>query len=64
MTLKVIGAGYGRTGTLSLKHALEQLGFDKCYHMMEVNQNPSHFQMWADAHQGKASEQPAGPRPD
>ncbi|MDA0979396.1 MAG: sulfotransferase family protein, partial [Proteobacteria bacterium] len=35
MGLKVIGAGFGRTGTLSLKSALEQLGFSKCYHMVE-----------------------------
>ena len=34
--LKVIGAGFGRTGTLSLKVALEQLGFSKCHHMQEV----------------------------
>ena len=38
MTIKVIGAGYGRNGTLSLKHALEKLGFDKCYHMMVLDQ--------------------------
>lgn len=31
--LKVIGAGFGRTGTTSLKMALEELGFTKCYHM-------------------------------
>ena len=36
MTLKVIGAGLGRTGTLSLKLALEHLGFGPCYHMVEV----------------------------
>ncbi|MGE4058333.1 MAG: sulfotransferase family protein, partial [Sphingomonadales bacterium] len=36
MALSVIGAGFGRTGTLSLKLALETLGFDPCYHMMEV----------------------------
>ena len=35
MTLKVIGAGLGRTGTLSLKLALEQLGFGPCFHMVE-----------------------------
>ncbi|MEM7348031.1 MAG: sulfotransferase family protein, partial [Chloroflexota bacterium] len=39
MTLKVIGAGFGRTGTTSLKLALEQLGFDQCYHMKEVMRN-------------------------
>ncbi len=36
MTLKVIGAGFGRTGTLSMKAALETLGYDKCHHMVEV----------------------------
>lgn len=35
MPLKVIGAGLSRTGTLSLKLALEQLGFGPCFHMME-----------------------------
>ena len=39
MALSVIGAGFGRTGTLSLKGALERLGFDPCYHMMEVVQH-------------------------
>ncbi|MEV5575589.1 sulfotransferase family protein [Spirillospora sp. NPDC052269] len=34
--MDVIGAGYGRTGTLSLKSALEQLGFGPCHHMAEV----------------------------
>ncbi len=36
MALQVIGAGLGRTGTLSLKTALEMLGFGPCHHMMEV----------------------------
>ena len=52
MTVKVIGAGFGRTGTLSLKFALEKLGFDKCYHMMEVGMNPGHRQVWLDAADG------------
>ncbi|MDB9952015.1 sulfotransferase family protein [Porticoccaceae bacterium] len=38
MTLKVLGAGFGRTGTESLKLALERVGFDPCYHMHEVRQ--------------------------
>jgi len=46
MTLKVIGAGYGRTGTNSLKIALEELGLEKCYHMIEVMKNPSHMRQW------------------
>ena len=54
MSIKVIGAGFGRTGTLSLKFALEKLGFDKCYHMMEVHQHPSHRELWARAHAGEA----------
>ncbi len=52
--MKVIGAGFGRTGTLSLKHALEKLGFDKCYHMMEVGNHPEHRALWTAAHQGEA----------
>lgn len=54
MTLKIIGAGFGRTGTTSLKAALEQLGFDKCYHMQEVIKNPAHVSVWSDATAGKA----------
>lgn len=33
-TLQVIGAGLPRTGTTSLKAALEILGFDPCHHMV------------------------------
>ena len=36
MTIKVIGAGKGRTVTASLKFTLEQLGFGSCYHMGAV----------------------------
>ena len=46
MALKVVGAGFGRTGTLSLKTALEKLGFGPCYHMMEVFPRPEHVAMW------------------
>jgi hypothetical protein len=41
MPLKVIGAGFGRTGTLSLCTALNQLGFP-CYHMYQVFEKSSH----------------------
>lgn len=55
MGLKVIGAGFGRTGTRSLKTALEELGFGKCYHMEEVIRNPHHLKYWAEIMQnGKA----------
>lgn len=46
MALKVVGAGFGRTGTLSLKNALEKLGFGPCYHMLEVIERPDHIDMW------------------
>jgi len=44
--MKVIGAGFGRTGTLSLKIALERIGFGPCYHMMEVIPRPDHVAKW------------------
>ncbi len=53
MALDVIGAGFGRTGTLSLKHALEQLGFAKCHHMMEVFANPAQAGQFLAAAQGR-----------
>jgi hypothetical protein len=46
MSLKVIGAGFGRTGTHSLKLALEMLGFSPCYHMVEVFTHPGHSEQW------------------
>ena len=46
MALQVVGAGFGRTGTLSLKNALEKIGFGPCYHMMEVFPRPEHVAMW------------------
>ena len=46
MALKVVGAGFGRTGTLSLKTALEKIGFGPCYHMAEVFGRPEHIAMW------------------
>jgi hypothetical protein len=54
VALEVIGAGFGRTGTLSLKLALEKLGFDACYHMAEVVAHPDHVPVWAAAHRGEA----------
>ena len=46
MALSVIGAGFGRTGTMSLKLALEHLGFGPCYHMVEVFKNPKAPGYW------------------
>jgi len=50
----VIGAGFGRTGTLSTKTALERLGFDRCYHMMEVFAHVEHAPVWSAAARGEA----------
>jgi hypothetical protein len=44
-----IGAGMGRTGTSSLKVALEILGFNKCYHMVELIKDPSRLPLWIEA---------------
>ena len=49
MTLKVIGAGYPRTGTASLKLALEQLGFGPCHHMREIFMNMADVPLWVEA---------------
>lgn len=54
MTLSVIGAGFGRTGTMSLKLALEQLGLGPCYHMVEVFKNPAAPDWWYEAAQDPA----------
>jgi hypothetical protein len=55
MPLSVIGAGLGRTGTLSLKLALEQLDFGPCYHMREVFERhlADHVPLWTKAARGE-----------
>ena len=56
MSLKIIGAGFGRTGTTSLKAALEQLGFSKCHHMTEVFFNPKQADAFLDAWKTKSAD--------
>lgn len=46
MPLKVIGTGFGRTGTDSMREALTILGFGPCHHMFEVNANPEQKARW------------------
>ena len=54
MTLRVIGAGLGRTGTNSLKLALNALGFGPCCHMSEVRADTERFvPLWAAATKGE-----------
>ncbi len=56
MALQVIGSGFGRTGTLSLKIALETLGYTKCHHMEEVFDNPTQVPLWQDVAAGKPAD--------
>ncbi len=46
MTLQVIGAGFGRTGTLSMKAALEQLLAGPAYHMETILHSERHLAQW------------------
>ena len=46
MTLKVIGTGFGRTGTDSMREALDMLGFGPCHHMYEVNTKEEQKRLW------------------
>jgi uncharacterized protein YndB with AHSA1/START domain len=54
MGLRVIGAGFGRTGTNSLKLALEQLGFYPCHHMFELWEHPEQLPGWQAAARGES----------
>jgi len=54
MTLHVIGAGLGRTGTNSLKLAIEHLGLGPCHHMEEVPEHPEQVPLWSAALGGHA----------
>jgi hypothetical protein len=53
VTLRVVGAGVGRTGTTSLKVALERLLGAPCYHMAEVITHPEHVASWSAAARGE-----------
>src|SRR5262245_11831416 len=53
MALDLVGVGLGRTGTLSLKVAIEMLGFKHCYHMVEVWANPPSIDDWLEAANGR-----------
>mgnify|MGYP000849048426 CR=1 FL=1 len=58
MSIEVIGAGYGRTGTASLKLALEQLGFGPCHHMAEVLPSAERVALWEEI--GRSAESGKG----
>lgn len=50
--LEVIGAGFGRTGTFSLKAALERLGFGPCHHMLGMLERAEEIPLWRRAAHG------------
>jgi hypothetical protein len=52
--LQVIGAGFARTGTTSLRSALGTLGFGPCYHMLDVMSDPRRVRQWLDMARGAA----------
>jgi hypothetical protein len=54
MMLRVVGAGLGRTGTNSLKVALERLLGGRCYHMLELIGRPGDTEYWERAATGES----------
>ena len=56
MALQVIGAGFARTGTMSMQGALNTLGLGPTYHMNDVFQIPSHAQLWLDYGESKTAD--------
>src|SRR5215211_5353176 len=62
-TLLVIGAGFGRTGTTSLREALIRLGFDPCDYMRGNLEHPERFALWEEALRHKTAGEPIDWRP-
>ena len=56
MPLKVIGTGFGRTGTDSMRTALNILGFGPTHHMFELSDNPVLYQRWIDLAHGSQAD--------
>jgi hypothetical protein len=61
--VQVIGVGFGRTGTLSLREALVRLGFGPCDHMLENVEHPERFALWQEAFRRKQAGEPIDWRP-
>jgi hypothetical protein len=53
MTLRVVGAGFPRTGTKSLQEGLQEILGGRCYHMVEVFEHLGHVPVWRDALRGR-----------
>ena len=54
LSIRVIGAGFGRTGTTSLEAALDGLGFGPCYAMETSLKSPGHAEAWTAAARGES----------
>jgi Sulfotransferase domain len=55
MSLRIVGAGWPRTGTTSLKIALETLLSSRCYHMYDLFSEPAHIEIWEQGLKGDMS---------
>jgi hypothetical protein len=53
MTFKIIGSGFGRTGTTPLKSALATLGYSPTYHATEIFQDPKKITLWRNHLEGE-----------
>ena len=62
-TLQVIGTGFGRTGTLSLREALVRIRFGPCDHMREKFEHPERFALWSEVLRRKTAGEPIDWRP-
>jgi hypothetical protein len=62
-TLQVFGAGFGRTGTLSMQTALVRLGFAPCDHMVQNERHPQRYPPWGEALRRKLAGEPIDWRP-
>jgi hypothetical protein len=62
-TLEVIGAGFGRTGTLSLYQALHRLGYFPCEKALNCNAHPERYALWLEVARRKREGQPIDWRP-
>src|SRR5215211_2851990 len=62
-TLRVIGTGFGRTGTASMRDALVRLGFAPCDHMVENFEHQERFGLWDEALRRKTAGEPIDWRP-
>lgn len=56
MALQVIGTGFGRTGTDSMREALDILGFGPCHHMHEVIAHEYQKKIWRELVQGDTAD--------